>query len=99
MLIGKLFNNIPEKFKHHEFRNLSFDSRNCKLKDIFFSIKGTNNNGNNFIKNAIKNGARTIISDLNYQGLKMEFFISIVAMLEKLCPTQDLKFILKNQKI
>ena len=70
MLIGKLFNNIPEKFKHHEFRNLSFDSRNCKLKDIFFSIKGTNSNGNKFIKNAIKNGARTIISDLNYQGLK-----------------------------
>ena len=70
MLIGKLFNNIPKKFKHHEFRNLSFDSRNCKLKDIFFSIKGTNSNGNKFIKNAIKNGARTIISDLNYQGLK-----------------------------
>ena len=70
MLIGKLFNNIPEKFKHHEFRNLSFDSRNCKPKDIFFSIKGTNSNGNKFIKNAIKNGARTIISDLNYQGLK-----------------------------
>ena len=70
MLVGKLFNNIPDKLKYHEFRNLSFDSRNCKLKDIFFSIKGTNSNGNKFIKNAIKNGARTIISDLNYQGLK-----------------------------
>ena len=70
MLIGKLFNNIPEKLKRHEFRNLSFDSRNCKLNDIFFSIKGTNKNGNKFIKKAIKNGARTIVSDYNYQGLK-----------------------------
>ena len=59
MLVGKLFNNIPDKLKYHEFRNLSFDSRNCKLKDIFFSIKGTNSNGNKFIKNAIKNGIYT----------------------------------------
>ena len=70
MHIGNLFNNIPNKFKTHEFRNLSFNTKNCKKGDIFFSIKGTKKNGNNFISNAIKNGARTIISDQNYQGIK-----------------------------
>ncbi len=70
MHIGNLFNNIPSKFKTHEFRNLSFNSKNCKKGDIFFSIKGTKTSGNNFISDAIKNGARTIISDRNYQGIK-----------------------------
>ena len=70
MLIGNLFNDIPKKLKLHEFRNLSFDSRYCKNKDIFFSIKGTSKNGNKFINEAIKNGAKTIVSDNNFQGFK-----------------------------
>ena len=98
MLIGKLFNNIPEKFKHHEFRNLSFDSRNCKLKDIFFSIKGTNSNGNNFIKNAIKNGARTIISDLNYQGLKNGVLYINSSNVRKTLSYAGSKIFIKKQK-
>jgi len=49
MLIGNLFNDLPKKLKLHEFRNLSFDSRYCKNKDIFFSIKGTYKNGNKAI--------------------------------------------------
>ncbi len=70
MLIGNLFNDLPKKLKLHEFRNLSFDSRYCKNKDIFFSIKGTKKNGNKFINQAIKNGAKTIVSDNNFQGFK-----------------------------
>ncbi|SVE61645.1 uncharacterized protein METZ01_LOCUS514499, partial [marine metagenome] len=38
--------------------------------DIFFSIRGVKKNGNQFISDAIKNGARTIVSDLNFQGKK-----------------------------
>ncbi len=70
MQIGNLFYNIPNKFKTHNFRNICFNSKKCKKGDIFFSIKGTKNNGNKFISKAIKNGARTIISDKNYQGFK-----------------------------
>ncbi len=70
MLIGNLFNDLPKKLKLHEFRNLSFDSRYCKNKDIFFSIKGTSKNGNKFINEAIKNGAKTIVSNNNFQGFK-----------------------------
>lgn len=36
----------------------------------FFSIRGVKKNGNKFINHAIKNGARTIVSDLNFKGKK-----------------------------
>ena len=39
MLIGNLFNDLPKKLKLHEFRNLSFDSRYCKNKDIHTTIR------------------------------------------------------------
>ena len=70
MYIGKLFKNLPKKYYSHKFNNLSLDSRKCKQDDIFFSIKGIKESGNKFISNAIKNGARTIVSDLNFQGKK-----------------------------
>jgi len=70
MLIGKFFKNINPKYKNHYFSGLSFNSIATKKNNIFFSIKGTNINGNKFIQEAIKKGARTIVSNLNFQGLK-----------------------------
>ena len=70
MNIGKLFKNIPSKFKSHKFSSLSFNSKICKNGDIFFSIKGNKKNGNQFIDEAIKKGARTIVSDLKLKGIK-----------------------------
>ena len=69
MLIGKFFKNINPKYKNHYFSGLSFNSIAIKKNNIFFSIKGTNINGNKFIQDAIKKGARTIVSNLNFQGL------------------------------
>ena len=70
MYIGKLFKNLPKKYYLHKFNNLSLDSRKCKKGDIFFSIRGVKKNGNKFINSAINNGAKTIVSDLNFQGKK-----------------------------
>ena len=70
MYIGKLFKNLPKKYYLHKFNNLSLDSRKCKQGDIFFSIRGSKKNGNKFINSAINNGAKTIVSDLNFQGKK-----------------------------
>ena len=70
MHIGKLFKELPKKYYLHKFKHLSLDSRKCKKYDIFFSIRGVKKNGNKFINDAIKNGARTIVSDLNFQGKK-----------------------------
>ncbi len=70
MLIGSYFKKINLKYKDHYFSDLSFNSKTCKKDSIFFAIKGNKNNGNKFIKSAIKNGARTIVSNINFEGLK-----------------------------
>ncbi len=92
MYIGKLFKNLPKKYYLHEFNNLSLDSRKCKQGDIFFSIRGVKKNGNKFIKNAVKNGAKTIISDLNFQGKKRNILFIKDDNVRKLTPQIASKF-------
>ena len=70
MLVGKFFNNINRKNRNHYFSGLSFNSKNIKKNNIFFAIEGSKANGKKYIKEAIKNGATTIISNLNFLGKK-----------------------------
>ena len=70
MLIGNFFKDKKYKYKNHFFSGLSFNSAECKKNNIFFAIKGTSMNGEKFIKNAIKNGAKTIVSERKFHGLK-----------------------------
>ncbi len=70
MLIGQYFKNLDPKFKNHFFSGLSFNSKICKKNNIFFAIRGTNQNGNKFINDALKRGARTIVSNKKFQGFK-----------------------------
>jgi MurE/MurF fusion protein len=70
MLIGNYIKKINPKFKNHYFSGLSFNSLTCKKDDIFFAIKGNEIDGNKFINNAIKNGAKIIVSNKKYQGVK-----------------------------
>ena len=68
MLIGKFFKKINLKYKEHYFSGLSFNSLTCKKDNIFFAIKGNEKDGNKFIKDAIKKGARTIVSNQKFEG-------------------------------
>ena len=70
MLIGNYFKNINSKYKNHYFSGISLNSKNVKKNNIFFAIKGTEIDGNKFIKDAIKKGARTVVSNQKFQGLK-----------------------------
>ena len=70
MLIGQYFKNLDLKFKNHYFSGLSFNSQSCKKDNIFFAIKGANLNGNKFIHDALKKGAKTIVSDQKFKGFK-----------------------------
>tara|TARA_X000001036_G_C20183373_1_gene604434 strand:+ start:59 stop:556 length:498 start_codon:yes stop_codon:yes gene_type:complete len=70
MLIGNYFKKINLKYKNHYFSGLCFNSLKCKKNNIFFAIKGNEIDGNKFIKDAIKNGARTIVSSQKYEGIK-----------------------------
>ena len=70
MLVGSFFKNINPKYKSHFFSGLSFNSLNCKKGNIFFAIKGTKIDANKYINDAIKKGAKTIISDQKFQDIK-----------------------------
>ena len=82
MEIGKIFNSLQKKFKSHKFSGISLNSKDCKKNDIFFALKGIKKNGNLYIEEAIKNGARTIVSDNKFQGYKKKFYMFIRKILE-----------------
>ena len=70
MLIGNFFKKINPKYKRHYFSGLSFNSLKCKKGNIFFAIKGNKVDGNRFINKAIEAGARTIVSNQKFEGIK-----------------------------
>ena len=63
MLTNNIVKNIRSSLVKESFCNISFDSSKCKKNSIFFAIKGSKFDGNDYIDHAIKNGARTIISE------------------------------------
>ena len=77
MLLGKLIKNIKPAYKSIRFNNIRFNSKDCKKNDIFFSIQGNKLNGNNYIKDAIKNGSKIIVSNLNFEGFNREKILFI----------------------
>ena len=68
MLLGNVLKNISKKYRNIQFKNIRFNSKDCKPNDIFFAIRGNNSNGNNYIYDAINNGAKIIVSNLKLQG-------------------------------
>ena len=70
MIIGNFIKEIESKYKNHYFSGLCFDSSKCKKDNIFFAIKGTKIDGNKFINHAIKKGAKIIISNQKFEGVR-----------------------------
>ena len=73
MLLKNLINNLPEEKKKIKITGLSTNSKDVKKGHIFFAIKGYNNNGEKFIKEAINKGASVIIvsNNSNYKNKKI----------------------------
>ena len=63
MLLKDYIPNIDEKHKKVFFSGISFDSSKIKKNNIFFAIKGNKYDGNDYINEAIANGAKIIISE------------------------------------
>ena len=62
MLLKDYIPDIPKRFYQINFSGIAFNSLKVKKNDIFFAIKGKKFDGNNFISQAIKKGAKVIIS-------------------------------------
>ena len=69
MQLKKFFNNLNKNFSYLEFDGFEYDSKKIKKNYIFFAIQGSNFNGNNFITDAIKNGAKIIVSNKFKTGI------------------------------
>ena len=63
MLLKDYFPNLNKKYHDLSFKGIAFNSKEVKEGYIFFAFKGNNTDGNLFIKDAIKNGSKIIISD------------------------------------
>ena len=63
MYLGNFIKNIDKKFYKVKFSGLAFDSKQVKKDNIFFAFKGNILNGNKYITEAIKHGAKIIISE------------------------------------
>ena len=70
MILGDYFINIKKNYKKIFFSGISFNSNQVKKNYIFFAIKGSKIDGNNFVSLAIKNGAKIIVTEKKINGLK-----------------------------
>ncbi len=77
MLLGKVFKNIDKKYKNIHFKDIRFNSKECKPNDVFFAIQGNNFDGTKYINDAIKNGAKIIVSSLKIQKSKIKKIVFI----------------------
>ncbi len=63
MLLKDFITNVDKKFSKVKFSGIAFDSSKVKKGNIFFAIKGEKFDGHNFIKDAIRKGAKVIVSE------------------------------------
>ena len=65
MYLGNYIKKLDKKYQKVFFSGISFNSLKVKKDNIFFAIKGTKFDGNDFIADAIRRGAKIIISEKN----------------------------------
>ena len=66
MKISKLLNTNKLLIHTHFVNGLKTNSKKVKANDIFYAISGSNFDGNDYIIDAIKKGAKTIISEKSF---------------------------------
>ena len=70
MYLKDYFSSVEKKYQNFFFSDISFDSSKIKKNFIFFAIKGNKYDGNDFINDAIKKGAKIIIPEKKFAGIK-----------------------------
>ncbi len=63
MYLRNFIKGLNKKYDKASFSEINFDSSKIKKNNIFFAIKGSRYDGNNYIKEAIKNGSKIIVSE------------------------------------
>ena len=86
MLLKKLIKNCPSNLLNTKVKGLSSDTRKIKKGDLFFALKGTEYNGENFFNEAFKKGACAVISSKKVKrNLKIIKVKNVRDCLGKIC--------------
>ena len=70
MYLKDYFSNLKKEYQNYFFSGIASNTSQVKKNFIFFAIKGNNNDGHNFIKEAIKKGSKIIIYEKKFSGIK-----------------------------
>jgi len=98
MLLKKIIKNIPIGIQKINIKGLSLDSRQIKNNYLFFAIKGTKYNGENYIINAIKKGAKAVVCDTNCEIKNKKIPIVKVKNIKKIISEACASFYKLKQK-
>jgi MurE/MurF fusion protein len=76
MYLGNFIKKIDKKYNKVHFSGIAFNSNKVKKNYIFFAIKGNKFDGNKYIQEAIKKGAKIIVSEkkVKFQSKDVIFF-------------------------
>ena len=98
MQLKDYFSKLSQKQSKVFFSGISSDSSKVKKNDIFFAIKGNKIDGNNFIDEAIKKGARIIVSEKNINKQKSNIIFLHSSNVRKLLAETSYKILNKKPK-
>jgi murE/murF fusion protein len=98
MYLGNFIKKLDKKYHKVFFSGIAFNSSQVKRGYIFFAIKGNKFDGNNYIHDAIKKGAKIIVSEkkINFQNEGVIYLK--VKNPRKLLAELSYKFIKRNIK-
>lgn len=74
-----------EEFLDTKIRDISIDSRKVRPGDLFFAMKGWQQNGNDYALDALKNGAEVVVSDQTLPFDKVVVVDNVRAAYAKAC--------------
>ena len=78
MYLGNFIKKLDKKYHKIFFSGIAFNSSLIKKDYIFFAIKGNKFDGNNYIQDAIKKGAKIVISEkkIKFQNKNVVYLIN-----------------------
>ena len=98
MYLGNFIKKLDKKYLKTYFSGLAFNSKQVKKNNIFFAIKGTKIDGNKYIYDSIKRGAKVIVSEKNIKFDKKNIIFIKHKNPRKLLAEISYKLIRKNPK-
>ncbi len=96
MLLKDYIPNTKKNIGNVHFSGISFNSSEVKKDNIFFAIKGNSFDGNNYIEDAIKKGAKIIFSESEITDKKNDILYFKTNNIRKLLSTVSYRYL--NQK-